>query len=72
MEAYKFQSKVDENKIFVVKRSEIENRIDPIYFKSINDLSIVKNTLFPVYKLAEVVNMTRGRFGHRARNDPKF
>lgn len=72
MGEYKFAGIVDENKVFVINHSEITERIDPIYFKSVNDLLLVKDTTNPVFKLSEVVNMKRGRFGHRPRNDPKF
>lgn len=61
-----------EAKIFFINRSELNDRIDPIYYNSVNDLSIVKETIYPVKKLGEVVTMQRGRFGHRPRNDPKF
>lgn len=47
-------------------------RFDPLYYKSVNELSLVNNTNYPVKKLGEVANMQRGRFGHRPRNDPKF
>jgi restriction endonuclease S subunit len=60
------------NKIFLINRSDVTERIDPLYFKTINSLSIVKETSFEVKKLSEVINMQRGRFGHRPRNDPKF
>ena len=72
MGEYKFSGVVDKNKVFIINHSEITERIDPIYFKSVNELVIVKNTTNPVFKLSEVVNMKRGRFGHRPRNDPKF
>ncbi|WP_158839511.1 restriction endonuclease subunit S [Polaribacter sp. L3A8] len=72
MGEYKFSGVVDENKVFIINHSEITERIDPIYFKSVNELVIVKKTSNPVFKLSEVVNMKRGRFGHRPRNDPKF
>jgi restriction endonuclease S subunit len=60
------------NKHFLIRRSEIENRIDPLYFKSVNQLSLANNTNFKVSKLSDVAEMKRGRFGHRPRNDPRF
>lgn len=59
-------------KIFILNRSDLDDRIDPIYYNSVNDLTIVNNTNYPVLKLGEVVKMQRGRFGHRPRNDPQF
>lgn len=59
------------NKVFLTKWSEVSGgRFDPLYFKSVDSLSIVKKTVYPVSKLSEVINMQRGRFGHRPRNAP--
>lgn len=52
--------------------SDIENRLDPIFYFKKSNLDIVNKTTLPVYKLKEVINMQRGRFGHRPRNDPSF
>lgn len=46
--------------------------MDPIYFKNINTIHFVNNTIYPVRKLSEIANLQRGRFGHRPRNDPAF
>ncbi|MCD8415715.1 restriction endonuclease subunit S [Tenacibaculum dicentrarchi] len=72
MGEYNFKGEINKKKIFIINHSEITERIDPVYFKTVNDLLIVKDTSNPVFKLSEVVNMKRGRFGHRPRNDPKF
>jgi type I restriction enzyme S subunit len=57
---------------FVIKNSDIVGRIDPLYYYSVNKLLLVKSTKYEVKKLSEVINMQRGRFGHRPRNDPRF
>ncbi|MEM5548673.1 restriction endonuclease subunit S [Pseudoalteromonas fuliginea] len=57
---------------FVIRNSEVAGRIDPLYYFSVNKLSLVKETKYEVKKLSEVINMQRGRFGHRPRNDPRF
>ena len=62
----------NKSKTFLINRSEIRERFDPLYFKTIGSLSIIKETTFEVRKLSEVINMQRGRFGHRPRNDPRF
>lgn len=59
-------------KIFILNRSDLDDRIDPIYYNSVSNLTIVNNSVHPVSKLGEVVKMQRGRFGHRPRNDPRF
>lgn len=72
MAEYKVSDTIDKNKVFVLHRSQLDIRFDPLYYNTINKLSLVKNTSFQVKKLSEVINMKRGRFGHRPRNDPKF
>ncbi|OTG69439.1 hypothetical protein B9T25_02360 [Acinetobacter sp. ANC 4470] len=57
---------------FRLNYSEIEKRLDPIFYYKNSNLDIVNKTSLPVYKLKEVINMQRGRFGHRPRNDPSF
>lgn len=52
--------------------SEVEDRLDPIFYYKKSNLDLVNQTSLPVYKLKEVMNMQRGRFGHRPRNDPSL
>ncbi|MCI3939370.1 restriction endonuclease subunit S [Chryseobacterium aahli] len=69
---YNLPTHTDPNKIFIVNRSKLEGRFDPIYYNSVSNLSIVKDTNYKVFKLGEIVIFQRGRFGHRPRNDPRF
>lgn len=69
---YSIASNIDNKKAFLINKSEIRDRIDPIYFKSVNELKIANKTNFKIKNLSEVAEMQRGRFGHRPRNDPKF
>ena len=57
---------------FRLNYSEVEERLDPIFYFKKSNLDIVNKTTLPVFKLKEVINMQRGRFGHRPRNDPSF
>jgi len=59
-------------KVFFISFSDIDGRLDPLYYYSVNNLEIVNNTRYPVKKLSEVIEMQRGRFGHRPRNEPRF
>ena len=59
-------------KIFFINHSDVDGRLDPLYYFSVNNLNIVNNTRYPVKKLSEVIEMQRGRFGHRPRNEPRF
>lgn len=58
--------------VFRLNFSEIEERLDPIFYYKRSNLDLVNKTLLPVYKLKDVINMQRGRFGHRPRNDPSL
>lgn len=60
------------NKIFFVNLSEMESRLDPQYFFSKNNLHLANNTIFPVYPISQILDLQRGKFGHRPRNDPKL
>ncbi len=59
-------------KVFFINFSDIDGRFDPLYYYSVNNLGIVNHTRYPVKKLSEVIEMQRGRFGHRPRNEPRF
>lgn len=59
-------------KVFFISFSDIDGRFDPLYYYSVNNLGIVNHTRYPVKKLSEVIEMQRGRFGHRPRNEPRF
>jgi restriction endonuclease S subunit len=72
MSTFKFSAAVNADKVFLIQRSAIDGRLDPLYYFSVNNLAIVKQTIYPVRRLSSVIEMTRGRFGHRPRNDPRF
>lgn len=69
---YSLNLNIDTQKAFLINKSSITDRIDPLYFKSVNQLTIANQTKFEVFKLSDVAEMKRGRFGHRPRNDPRF
>ncbi len=72
MNAFTLSPAVDANKAFLIHKKDVDGRLDPLYYFSVNNLAIVNHTTYPVKKLSEVIEMTRGRFGHRPRNDPRF
>jgi len=72
MSQFQLSPQVQDMKVFFVHSSDLDGRLDPIYYYSVNNLEIVNKTTYPVKKLSEVIEMTRGRFGHRPRNDPRF
>ncbi|MBU6339180.1 MAG: restriction endonuclease subunit S [Rickettsiales bacterium] len=58
---------------FVTLSDELrEKRIDPYYYSPSNRCYIAEKTKFPVLQLSEVANLSRGKFSHRPRNDPRF
>ncbi|MBH1970578.1 restriction endonuclease [Moraxellaceae bacterium AER2_44_116] len=64
--------RTDNLKIFTLNFSDINGRLDPLYYYSVNNLEIVNKTIYPIKKLCQVIDMQRGRFGHRPRNEPKL
>lgn len=64
--------RADNLKIFSLNFSDINGRLDPLYYYSVNNLEIVNKTIYPIKKLSQVIDMQRGRFGHRPRNEPKL
>lgn len=72
MSKFQLSPQVKNMKVFFVHLSDLDGRFDPIYYYSVNNLEIVNKTIYPIKKLSEVIEMTRGRFGHRPRNDPRF
>lgn len=72
MNTFKLSAAVNADKVFLIQKSAIDGRLDPLYYFSVNNLAIVKQTIYPVRRLSSVIEMTRGRFGHRPRNDPRF
>ncbi len=71
MGAFELSAAMNADKVFLVQFSELQGRLDPLFYNAVHGFSLVK-TSYPVQKLSEVINMQRGRFGHRPRNDPKF
>ena len=58
--------------MFLVRSSEIEGRIDPLYYQTIHNFIFAKQKKYTVSKMVDCIDMQRGRFGHRPRNDPKL
>jgi type I restriction enzyme, S subunit len=71
MGGFEISAELNADKAFLVNFAELQGRLDPLFYNTVHGFSLVKTT-YPVKKLSEVINMQRGRFGHRPRNDPKF
>jgi len=71
MASFELNVDVNANDIFIVPFSELQDRLDPLFYNTVHGFSLAKS-VYKVQKLSEVINMQRGRFGHRPRNDPKF
>ena len=72
MGGFELSAAVNTNNVFLINFAELQERLDPLFYNTVHGFSLVKYTTFPVKKLSEVINMQRGRFGHRPRNEPKF
>lgn len=64
----------DVKKVFVKTWGEIEERLDPPFYLNIMmlDKAIVHRAKYPLSTFKQKLNMQRGRFGHRPRNDPRY
>ena len=71
MVAFELNAGINADNVFLVSFSELQGRLDPLFYNTVHSFSLVKTT-YPVKKLSEVIYMQRGRFGHRPRNEPKF
>ncbi len=56
--------------MFLVQSGELEERLDPLYYQTIENFIFAKQKHYYVSKMSDCINMQRGRFGHRPRNDP--
>lgn len=71
-DSFFLSNNVDKNKIFLVKLSELEGRIDAIYYNLIKSKLLANLTKYEVKKLDHVATLSRGRFSYRPRNEPRF
>lgn len=60
--SYTLSPSINTNKVFILQKSEIEKRLDPLYYYQ-NIFSFLKNSKHKVYSLREVVNYTIAGFG---------
>lgn len=61
-------------KVFIKTWGEIEERLDPLFYLNMMllDKDIVQRAKYPLSTFKQKLNMQRGRFGHRPRNDPRY
>lgn len=71
MGGFELSAGVNTDNVFFVNFADLQGRLDPLFYNAVHGFSLTK-TSYPIQKLSEVINMQRGRFGHRPRNDPKF
>ncbi len=71
MGGFELSAGVNTDNVFFVNFADLQGRLDPLFYNAVHVFSLTK-TSYPIQKLSEVINMQRGRFGHRPRNDPKF
>lgn len=63
-----------QERIFFTQLSEIDERLDPLFYKAVERIKneISHKSKFGYVDLIKTCKITRGRFGHRPRNDPRF
>lgn len=72
MNNFQLSKQVDPNKIFLTKFSELEGRLDPMYYYLSTTQLLAIKSKYPAQKLENIAAINRGRFSHRPRNDPDF
>lgn len=65
---------VNQEKIFLTDLSNIDERLDPLFYKAVENIkeNVENKAKYPCDKLVKACKIKRGRFGHRPRNDPRF
>lgn len=60
--------------MFIKTWGEIQERLDPPFYLNMTmlDKEIVQCAKYPLFTFKQKLNMQRGRFGHRPRNDPRY
>ena len=58
---FKLSENIDPNKVFIVNRSELEGRIDPIFYAS--DLAKFNTNIFKSVLLKSIVKYFKSGFG---------
>lgn len=56
--------------MFLIQSNELDRRLDPLYYQTLENFIFAKQKHYDVSKMSDCINMQRGRFGHRPRNDP--
>ncbi|MCK5051949.1 MAG: restriction endonuclease subunit S [Candidatus Cloacimonetes bacterium] len=74
MSNYALKETLPDDRIFLLKFSELNERFDPLYIKAVENIknNIESKAKYECNKLIISCSITRGRFGHRPRNDPEF
>jgi len=72
--SFQLSPHVDKNKIFFVQHSELQDRLDPLFYIALKNIknNIEKKAKYQYVSLIQTCSINRGRFGHRPRNDPRF
>ncbi len=72
--SFQLSSKVDKDKVFLMNSSELEERLDPLFYVAVRNIknNISRKAKYPCSELIKNCSIHRGKFGHRPRNDPKF
>ncbi|MCW9732892.1 restriction endonuclease subunit S [Avibacterium sp. 20-15] len=70
MANFNFQTALTHGQMFLVQSGELDGRLDPLYYQTLENFIFAKQKHYPVSKMSDCIDMQRGRFGHRPRNDP--
>jgi hypothetical protein len=72
--SFQISPELDAKKVFLIQHSELEERLDPIFYIAVENIqkNIAEKAKYQCVDMKSICSITRGRFGHRPRNDPKY
>ncbi len=72
--SFQLSSNVDKNKVFFIQYSELQDRLDPLFYIAVKNIknNVERKAKYQCANLIQTCSINRGRFGHRPRNDPRF
>ncbi len=71
---FQLRPDLDENKVFLLNWGELDGRLDALSYVAWYSIkqNVVQKAKYSCLDLVKTCSITRGRFGHRPRNDPRF
>ena len=72
MKKFKLSENIDPNKIFIINRSELEGRIDPNFYKTVNKNIVNKIKKNNFYTIKDIVRFSSETWDQKSIFDSEF